>query len=212
MKDNIKSVKIWDIFVRIFHWTLAGSIFGMFLTGDDFKNVHMNLGYFVIVLILARILWGFFGSKHARFSDFIFKPSTIYEYLRGLIKGSPKHYLGHNPAGGLMVVVMLISLLITAFTGLKTLGTEGRGPLANKHISIVRPAFADEDEHDKGSANIGNRRQKEQKSEFWKDLHEGMTGFIIFLVIVHFGGVIVSSWVHKENLILGMITGRKIIE
>ena len=111
-----------------------------------------------------------------------------------------------------MVVVMLVSLLITAFAGLKTLGGEGRGPLANNDISIVRPAFADEDEHDEGSANIASRRQKEQKSEFWGDIHEGMTGFIIFLVIVHVCGVIVSSWVHKENLIFGMITGRKIIE
>ena len=211
MKDTIKSVKVWDIFVRIFHWALVGSIFGMFMTGDDFKNVHMYLGYLVIVLILDRILWGFFGSKHARFSDFIYKPGTIYEYLRGLIKGSPKHYLGHNPAGGLMIVVMLISLLITAFAGLKTIGSEGRGPLANKDISIVQPAFADEDEHDEGLAKKGSRRQKEQKSEFWEEIHEGMTGFIIFLVIVHVGGVIASNWVHKENLILGMITGRKVI-
>jgi len=212
MKGNIKSVKVWDVFVRIFHWTLALSIFGMFMTGDDFKNVHMYLGYFVIILILARILWGFLGSKHARFSDFIYNPGTIYEYLRGLVNGSPKHYLGHNPAGGLMAVVMLISLLIATFTGLKTLGSEGRGPLANNGISIVRPAFADEDEHNEGSANIDSHRQTEQKSEFWEDIHEGMTGFIIFLVIVHVCGVIASSWVHKENLILGMITGRKMIE
>jgi cytochrome b len=107
---------------------------------------------------------------------------------------------------------ILISLLITAFTGLKTLGSEGRGPLANNDISIVRPAFADEDEHNEGSANISSRRQTEQKSEFWEEIHEGMTGFIIFFVIVHVSGVIVSSWVHKENLILGMETGRNIIE
>jgi len=210
MERNIKSVKVWDIFVRTFHWALAGCIFGMFLTGDDFKNVHMNLGYFVICLILARILRGFIGSKYARFSDFLYKPSAIFDYLRGLIKGSPKRYLGHNPAGGLMVVVMLVSLLITAFAGLKTLGSEGRGPLANKGISMVRPAFADEDEHDEDSANRGSR-QKEQQSEFWEDIHEAMTSFIIFLVIVHVCGVIVSSWVHKENLILGMMTGKKII-
>jgi len=211
MERNIKSVKVWDIFVRIFHWALVGSIIGMFLTGDDFKNAHMNLGNFVICLILARILWGFFGSKHARFSDFLYKPSAIYEYLRDLIKGSPKHYLGHNPAGGLMVVVMLISLFITAFAGLKTLGSEGLGPLANKGIALVRPAYADEDEHDEGAVNTDGRHQKEQKSEIWEDIHETMTGFIIFLVIVHVSGVIISSWVHKENLILSMITGKKII-
>jgi len=211
MKDNIKAVKVWDIFVRIFHWTLVASIIGMFVTGEEFKNVHVNLGYFVILLITARILWGFFGSKHARFSDFIYKPREVYEYLRGLAKGTPKHYLGHNPAGGLMIVVMLISLLITTFTGLKALGSEGRGPLANNGASIVRSATADDEHHADSEGGDGHRRKK-QKSEFWEDIHEAMTDFVIFLAVVHVAGVIVSSWAHKENLILGMITGRKVLQ
>jgi cytochrome b len=210
LEENIKSVKVWDVFVRFFHWTLVGSIIGMYLTGDSFKDTHINLGYFLICLILARILWGFFGSKHAKFSDFISKPGTIYNYLKGLIKGNPKHYLGHNPAGGLMIIVMLVSLLITAFTGLKTLGSEGRGPFANKGISIVRLAYADDDEHSDDDSTYRDRHhQKKQNDEFWEDIHESMASFMIILVIVHVGGVIISSWIHKENLILGMITGRK---
>jgi len=215
MKEDMKSVKVWDIFVRIFHWTLVGTMIGLYLSGETFKNVHIRLGYFVTCLVLSRIIWGFIGTKHARFYDFLYRPSTIYHYLKSLIKGNPKHYIGHNPAGGLMIVVLLFSLLVTAFTGLKTLGSEGQGPLANTVDSVFQFAYANDDEHDDDehgdddSPYRDGHRQKKQKDEFWEDIHESMTSFMIFLVIVHVGGVIISSWIHKENLILGMITGRK---
>jgi len=206
----MKSEKVWDIFVRIFHWTLVGSMIGLYLSGDDFKSVHIILGYFVICLVLFRIIWGFIGTKHARFHDFLYRPSKIYHYLKSLTNGNPTHYMGHNPAGGLMVVVMLLSLLLTGFTGIKTLGSEGRGPLVNKGISIVRLAIADEDESDDHDLTFrDDHGHKKQKDEFWEDIHESMTAFMIFLIITHLVGVIVSSWVHKENLILAMINGRK---
>jgi cytochrome b len=215
MKKEMNAVKVWDIFIRIFHWTLVGSIIGLYLSGEEFKSVHIRLGYFVTCLVLARIIWGFVGTKHARFNNFLYRPRTIYDYLKSLIKGNPKHYLGHNPAGGIMTIVMLITLLVTVFTGLKTLAMEGKGPLATTDISISRVVYADEDEHDNdpvyrdGQHYKDGHRQKEQKDELWEDIHELMTSFIIFLIIVHVGGVIVSSWIHKENLIMGMITGIK---
>ena len=211
MKEDMNSVKVWDIFVRIFHWTLVGSIIGLYLSGEEFKSIHIRLGYFVTCLVLARIIWGFVGTKHARFNDFLYRPRTIYDYFKSLIKGNPKHYLGHNPAGGLMIIVMLFTLLVTAFTGLKTLAIEGQGPLATTDISILRVAYADEDEHDDDDDPTyrDGHHQKKQKDDFWEDIHESMTSFMIFLVIAHVGGVIVSSWIHKENLLVGMITGRK---
>ena len=123
----MKSEKVWDIFVRTFHWTLVGSMIGLYLSGDNFESVHTILGYFVICLVLLRIIWGFIGTKHARFHDFIYRPSKIYHYLKSLINGNPTHYTGHNPAGGLMVIVMLLSLLVTAFTGLRLSVARGRG-------------------------------------------------------------------------------------
>ena len=211
MKEDINSVKVWDIFVRIFHWTLVGSIIGLYLSGEEFKSIHIRLGYFVTCLVLARIIWGFVGTKHARFNDFLYRPRTIYDYFKSLIKGNPKHYLGHNPAGGLMIIVMLFTLLVTAFTGLKTLAIKGQGPLATTDISILRVASADEDEHDDDDDPTyrDGHHQKKQKDDFWEDIHESMTSFMIFLVIAHVGGVIVSSWIHKENLLVGMITGIK---
>lgn len=205
----MNTFKVWDIFVRIFHWTLVGSIIGLYLSGDDFKSIHIRLGYFVTCLVLARIIWGFVGTKHARFNNFLYRPRTIYNYLKSLVKGNPKHYLGHNPAGGLMIIVMLITLLVIVFSGLKTLATEGEGPLATSVMSVLGVAYADDDEHDDDKTYRDGHRQNEQKDDFWEDIHELMTSFMLFLVIVHVGGVIVSSWVHKENLIMGMITGVK---
>ena len=210
----MKSEKVWDIIVRTFHWTLVGSMIGLYLSGDDFESVHTILGYFVTCLVLLRIIWGFMGPKHARFHDFLYRPSKIYHYLKSLINGNPTHYIGHNPAGGLMVIVMLLSLLVTAFTGLKTLGSEGKGPLTNAGISIFRLAYADEDEDDDDDDDDdqtykAGHHQKNQEEEFWEEIHESMTSFIIFLIITHLVGVIVSSWIHNENLILAMINGRK---
>ena len=206
----MKSEKVWDIFVRTFHWTLVGSMIGLYLSGDDFESVHTILGYFVICLVLLRIIWGFMGPNHARFHDFLYRLSKIYHYLKSLINGNPTHYIGHNPAGGLMVIVMLLSLLVTAFTGLKTLGSEGKGPLTNAGISILRFAHADEDEDDDDDRTYkASHHQKNHKEEFWEEIHESMTSFMIFLIITHLVGVIVSSWIHKENLILAMINGRK---
>lgn len=210
MEKRAGSEKVWDGFVRIFHWTLVGSVLGMYLTGESVKAVHSTIGYLVICLIFLRIIWGFFGSKHARFSDFIYPPRTIFDYLMGLIKNNPTHYLGHNPAGGFMIVVILASLLVTAFAGLKTLAGEGRGPLAGNGIAVVRLTFADEDEHTGDAVTYRkDHTPGRQKDEIWEEIHEAMTGVMIFLIIVHIGGVIVSSWVHKENLILAMITGKK---
>ena len=203
MKENLQTVRVWDPFVRFFHWTLVVCIIGQFISAEAFEYTHVILGYVIIGLVLSRILWGFWGTKHARFNDFLYKPSTTTRYVKGLFNGRPEHYIGHNPAGGLMIIVLLLSLLFTAFTGLMTLGSEGKGPLASTDYSTVRLAYADSDEHG------DEHRSNSHKNDFWKEIHEAMTGFMIFLITIHIVGVVVSSWIHKENLILGMITGRK---
>ena len=141
----MKTLKVWDIFIRVFHWSLVASIIIQSITVESFKKVHVNVGYFIIILLSARIIWGLVGSKHARFADFIYPPQEIFSYLKGLLKGNPKHYIGHNPAGGAMVFALLFFLLLTTMSGLKTLGAEGKGPLADLPISIVNEAHADGD-------------------------------------------------------------------
>jgi cytochrome b len=171
----------------------------------------------VLLLVLFRILYGFVGTRHARFSDFLYHPAQIADYLKGLLIGRPKHYMGHNPAGGFMIVIVLLSLLSLTLTGLKAYGVKGHGPLAKHEISFMSIAFADSDDKgDRDEHNRHNRRSqkfqrtdKDEKDEFWEEIHETIAYFTLFLISIHILGVLVSSLVHRENLIKAMITGRK---
>ena len=201
--------------MRLFHWSLVAAVIGLFITGETFRSVHVRLGYFVIFLVLARIIWGVVGTPHARFSDFIYPPQEILSYLSGLIKGQPKHYLGHNPAGGLMVIVLLLFLLLTIFSGLIAFGAKGQGPLANLDARTVSMAFADREDHEEDDEERGYEKSghgTNEADEFWEEVHEGMTAFMLFLICLHVGGVAVSSWRHRENLVLAMLTGNKKVE
>ncbi|MDX1795135.1 MAG: cytochrome b/b6 domain-containing protein [Hydrogenovibrio sp.] len=194
-----KNVKVWDIGVRTFHWTLVLLFFISYLTGDDDSLIHVYSGYAILGLVLLRIVWGVIGTKHARFTDFVYGRATAKAYVVSILKGRPIHYLGHNPLGGWMVVTLLIFLLLTTWTGLEAYGAEGKGPLADANIHLISPAMADDDEH-------------HGKDSIWEDLHEGLANFTLFLVILHILGVIFSSLVHRENLVKAMIDGKKQID
>ncbi len=110
-------VRVWDPFVRLFHWTLVLLFAAAYLTGDELDRAHELLGYAIIALLVARIGWGFIGSEHARFRDFVFQPATVIAYARDTLAGRARRYLGHNPLGGLMALLLILSLLVTAGSG-----------------------------------------------------------------------------------------------
>lgn len=110
-------VRVWDGFVRLFHWSLVGLIAGTWLTSDGPKLWHEAMGYVVAALIAARLVWGFTGPRHARFRDFVRGPRAVMAYLRALGANREPRYLGHNPAGGAMIVALLLSVALTALTG-----------------------------------------------------------------------------------------------
>ncbi len=109
-------IKVWDRFVRLFHWGMVALVAGAFLT-QDAKGPHFAVGYAVLALLGARLIWGFVGTRYARFHDFVVGPRGVADYLRTLRAGHPRRYLGHNPAGGAMVLALLALLLATAGTG-----------------------------------------------------------------------------------------------
>lgn len=110
-------VRVWDIVVRMFHWSLVILFAGAWLTSDDFVWLHKIIGYGVLILIGGRLLWGFVGGKYARFNNFIQSPKTVISYLMDMRDGRERRYLGHNPAGGVMIVALLLGLLTTGITG-----------------------------------------------------------------------------------------------
>jgi cytochrome b len=239
MSTSTPTVKVWDPIVRIGHWTLVIAFFTAYFTEDEFMTQHIWAGYVVAGVVLFRIFWGFIGSEHARFKDFIYAPSTIFAYLKSLVQRKPKHYLGHNPAGGIMVIALLASLCVTVYSGLALYAVEeNAGPFAtiygasaqqntadaNTQLSIVSNAEADEDEAKEAEENktaeksaengLGSNMENkemvnEQDEEFWEGLHEFFANFTLLLVAVHICGVLISSHLEKANLIKSMVTGRK---
>lgn len=111
------TVLVWDPFVRVFHWSLAGLFVFCFATGDVWEQPHEWAGYAIAALVVSRVVWGLFGPRHARFSDFVFRPSIILGFLRDSLHFRAKRYLGHNPAGGAMVLALLGSMAVICATG-----------------------------------------------------------------------------------------------
>jgi cytochrome b len=193
-------IQVWDPFVRISHWAIALGFFVAYLT-EDVTTVHVWAGYVVGALILARIVWGFVGPRHARFSDFVTDPITAIHYLWDLMLTRAKRHIGHSPAGGAMVIALLIFLAATVATGLIRYAEGGAGPLAPLYAqtssTVEEQTFEDEEgEEREGKSTIG-------------ELHEVVANITLGLVAFHILGVLLASFVHHENLARAMITGRK---
>lgn len=131
-------VQVWDLATRLFHWLLVLFVVVCFLTGEDegfVFAVHAYAGYVVFVLLVFRVGWGIIGSQHSRFSDFVYPWSTVRRYVISFLRFKPEHYVGHNPLGGWMIILMLVVLLITAISGVLMV-TKGAGWLEGIHETL----------------------------------------------------------------------------
>lgn len=215
---------VWDLLVRIGHWLLVLLFFVAYLTEDDLLTIHSWAGYGVGVYLVIRVVWGFVGPKHARFADFVYGPVKAARYLMGLILFKAERYIGHSPAGGLMVFVLLFSLTATTVTGIALLAVEeNAGPLASwlgrgaaleetlKGLALSgAPTRASEDEDERDEAN--NKNTDEEIGEALGEVHEFFSTLTLLLIIMHIAGVLLASVVHRENLVRAMVTGRKRLE
>jgi len=181
-------VDVWDVPTRLFHWTLVLSFVIAYLTAKfHFGFLHTYIGYFLCLLLLARVILGFTGNQYARFKSFIFSPQETLSYLRGMLQNNPRHYFGHNPAGALMVFALLGLLLTIFITGLITLAViDYEGPLL-----FLTDYFSDE------------------ASYAVHHLHGWLINFALVMIPLHLLGVAAGSFQHKENLVRSMITGKK---
>jgi len=115
-REKAGKIKVWDIGVRLFHWSLVAGVFAAYLFVSP-RWLHLWLGYAVAGLIVFRLVWGFIGPRHARFADFVPGPRRLTAYLQDMAKGREKRHIGHNPAGGAMVVALLLTLAAISVTG-----------------------------------------------------------------------------------------------
>jgi cytochrome b len=182
-----KKVLVWDFPLRLFHWLFASTILLLWLTselGTDFIDVHMQLGYFALGLLIFRISWGIVGPKHARFSQFIPSPSRLIHYIKQSKQGKTPYHAGHNPLGSLMVVLMIILILMQAISGL----------------------FINDDVFSSGPYYDVMSKDFEKVMSF---IHHNTFDFMIAAIAMHLGAIFYYWRVKKQNLVLPMITGKK---
>jgi cytochrome b len=192
------TTRVWDVLVRVGHWLLVIAFAVAYFSEGEPRPVHTVAGYVVAAYVLARVLWGFVGSPHARFAGFVTSPADALRYLKALVQRRAPRYLGHSPAGGLMVLMLLASLAATTAAGLMLYAVhDGAGPLAGM-VAEQPPA-------------VGTPRGEREspRAEFWEELHEVLANLTLALVILHLGGVALASWAHRENLPRAMVTGDK---
>ncbi len=181
---GVQTTNVWDPLIRIFHWSLAFFFFLAYLTEDDWMTIHSYAGYSIALLISFRLIWGLIGTRHARFSDFVTGPRQVVEYIKQMIVGKSRRYIGHNPAGAAMTLILLSSLALTAFSGVSLFATEEHGPLAGTFVATW-------------------------SEDVLEEIHEFFANFTLLMVVVHVAGVLFSSLLHRENLTVAMINGEK---
>jgi cytochrome b len=164
---------IWDVPTRAFHWMLALSFVGAFLTAESerYRDVHVMLGYTMLGLVAFRLVWGLIGTRYARFGSFAHGPRSVLTYVKSVFTRTPQHHSGHNPAGSWAIYALLLLSLLAGASGYATLN------------------------------DIGAR--------WMEDVHEALANTLLAVVFVHIAGVVVSSVVHRENLVRSMLTGYK---
>jgi len=138
------TVLVWDLPLRVFHWLLAGSFVGAFLTADSerWRDVHAVLGYTALAMVAFRLLWGVFGTRYARFSALPLSPQRAFAYLRSLLSRRPEHHVGHNPAGSLAIYALLALAAGTALTGLAAFADGGGKWLGDLHEGFANAMLA----------------------------------------------------------------------
>lgn len=180
-----QAVTVWDLPTRLFHWSLVALIGFQWLSAEmAWMQWHVWAGYAVLTLVLFRLLWGFIGSRTALFADFVRGPAAAIAYLKAARTGTPQHYVGHNPAGGLMVLALLAFVTFQGITGLfSTDDIFTEGPL----YSLV-------------SADTGSLLTTVHKLAF---------NLLLALIALHIAAALFYLLIKKENLIRPMVLGKK---
>lgn len=185
MKDYRRAVRVWDVPTRIFHWLAVALVGAAYATWRfNWMDWHYRAGEALLALVLFRIAWGFFGSDTARFSRFLASPRVVLRYLAGWLKRGPDGEAGHNPAGGWMVLVLVLLLLGETLTGVYVANDVADvGPLTD----ITPAAVADTIEH----------------------LHALFWDALLAAIALHVLAISAYAAVKGHNLLWPMITGTK---
>ena len=179
----MRSIRVWDLPTRLFHWLLVGSVIGMFITAnvDDALSWHFRIGYFIASLLLFRVVWGLVGGYWSRFTHFRWSVPGFFRTLRGGLR-EPSH-VGHGHAGTWSVVALLTVLGAQVTTGL----------FSDDDISMAGP--------------LASLVDGEWVSRL-TSIHKEVTKVgVLVLVLLHVGAIAFYAWRRKQNLVRAMVTG-----
>jgi cytochrome b len=168
-----RRILVWDVPTRVFHWLLVLSFTGAFLTAESerTRDIHVLFGYILLGMLAFRLIWGFIGTRYARFGSFLFAPGEVVVYLKSLVNRKPVHFVGHNPAGSVAIWLLLILGVASGVSGVMVFEEVGGDVL--------------------------------------EEIHDIVSYAMLAVVAVHVFGVLLSSLLHRENLVLSMVTGLK---
>jgi cytochrome b len=188
--EAFETVPIWDVFVRVFHWVLTLAFAGAWLLGKFGPGVmtwHFYLGYAVLGLIALRLVWGFIGPESARFRSYFYRPAEIVEYLRHVMERKPSYWPGHNPVGGVYVLLLLFVVAALAITGLLADPEDyvNIGPLA-KYVSI----------------------ETSRQAIVW---HALLANLVLAMIAFHIAAIAFYQFWKHEDLVRSMFTGLKTV-
>jgi cytochrome b len=169
----VAEVMVWDVPVRVFHWLLVFSVAGAWLSAESerWRCWHETLGYTTLGLMAFRLVWGWVGSRHARFADFVRSPAVVWVYVRKMVRLRAPRHVSHNPLGAWAVLALIALTTLTGVSG--WLIADGDAP------------------------------------GWLEEVHEVAANALMATVGVHVLGVLFSGWLHHENLVRAMLTGRK---
>ncbi|MDC9715114.1 MAG: cytochrome b/b6 domain-containing protein [Gammaproteobacteria bacterium] len=182
-KNNI------DVVVRVFHWLLVILFVMLFITGNGYydDSSHILLGYLLTSLIISRITWGLIGVHNALWKNYLYAPKSVFDYLSKLIRNKPIAFKVHNPAGSMMVLIMLLMLIMISVSGLLAQGLfelDGAFYVLTQHFS-------------------------DSQAFLTKSIHDDLSQLMLFAVIFHISGVVYSSKIYNINLLLMMLSGKQ---
>ena len=180
-----RKIEVWDVPTRLFHWLTAALVFAAYITWRlDWMNWHAKAGYAVLTLIFFRLLWGFAGSDTARFSRFVASPPLALHHLAEIFRREPDHQVGHNPAGGWMVLFLLGLLFGETLSGLYVANdVADQGPLTELTPARIANAIT--------------------------ALHWIFWDLLLAAVALHVLAIAIYAIAKGHDLLTPMITGRK---
>ena len=144
METTTTAIRVWDAPTRVFHWLLVLSFAGAYLTSESerWSLAHITLGYTLGGLIAFRLIWGFVGTRYARFTSFVKGPSEVLQYAKSMATLKPKHFVGHNPLGAVAIVLLIVSgiaIVVTGYAAFNEIGGEWVAELHEiaSHIMLI---------------------------------------------------------------------------